>query len=127
MKLRIKGNSLRFRLRQTELATLVDAGHIEETIHLGSEPNARMTYALEHQPSLASTTLRYHAPELTIVLTTKDVRTWAETKEVGIYTTLDLGTHGSLEIAVEKDYACLDLSDGDNIDTFPHPSEGAVC
>jgi hypothetical protein len=127
MKLRIKGNSLRFRLRQTELATLVDAGHIEETILLGSEPNSRLTYALEHQPSLPCTTLRYHAPELTIVLATEDVKTWAETNEVGIYATLDRGTHGSLEIAVEKDYACLDLSDGDNIDTFPNPNLGAVC
>ncbi|WP_263355200.1 DUF7009 family protein [Acidicapsa acidisoli] len=127
MKLRIKGNSLRFRLRQTELAALVDAGHIEETVYLGSEPNARMTYALEHQPSLGCTTLRYHAPELTIVLATENVRAWAETKEVGIYAMIDLGAHGSLEVAVEKDYACLDLSDGDNIDTFPNPNEGAVC
>ena len=127
MKLRIKGNSLRFRLRQAELATLVDAGHIEETVHLGSEPNSRMTYALEHQPSLARTMLRYHAPELTIVLATEDVRTWAETNEVGIYATLAIGTHGSLEIVVEKDYACLDLSDGDNVDTFPNPNDGAVC
>ena len=47
--------------------------------------------------------------------------------EVGVYTTLDMGSAGSLEVAVEKDFACLDRSDEDNCDTFANPHLGATC
>jgi hypothetical protein len=127
MKLRIKGNSLRFRVTQSELAKLVELGRVEETIYFGPELHCRLTYAVEHQPSLAHTTLRYLAPEVTIVLCTEDVKAWDESSQVGIYSTVDIGVRGSLDILVEKDYACLDLSDADNIDTFPNPNAGAVC
>ena len=33
----------------------------------------------------------------------------------------------SLDLIVEKDFACLDLSDADNEDTFPNPNSGAIC
>ena len=39
MKLRIKGNSLRFRVTQSELAKLVELGRVEETIYFGPEPD----------------------------------------------------------------------------------------
>lgn len=46
---------------------------------------------------------------------------WAQSDQVGIYVTLDLGLHGNLDLVVEKDFACMDLSDADNLDTFPNP------
>jgi hypothetical protein len=33
----------------------------------------------------------------------------------------------SLDLIVEKDFACLDLSDADNEDTFPNPLVGTTC
>jgi hypothetical protein len=47
--------------------------------------------------------------------------------QVGIYATVDRGENGTLNLVVEKDFACLDLSDADNLDTFPNPELGAVC
>jgi hypothetical protein len=127
MKIRIKGNSLRFRVTQSELARLVDEGRIDETIYFSSSEDSRLTYVLEHQSSSPSTTLRYQPPEVAIVLTTADLRTWGESDQVGIYAAADLGIHGVLDLLVEKDFACLDLSDAENIDTFPNPATGAVC
>ena len=40
---------------------------------------------------------------------------------------VDLGSNEGPDIIVEKDFACLDLSDADNHDTFPNPQLGAVC
>jgi hypothetical protein len=34
---------------------------------------------------------------------------------------------GQLEIAVEKDWACLDKDEAENVDTFPNPNAGASC
>jgi hypothetical protein len=126
MKLRIKGNSLRFRVTQSELAALLDKGRIEETIHFSSEEQCKLTYALEHDSRIASAGFRYHPPEMTMVLPTQDVQVWGQTNQVGIYAAVDLGS-GSLDLIVEKDFACLDLSDAENIDTFPNPNAGSVC
>jgi hypothetical protein len=127
MKLRIKGNSLRLRVTQSDLVSLVDTGRIQETIYFGPDEQSKLTYALEHHPSIPSPTIRFNAPEISVVLSTKEVSSWRESDQVGIYAAVDLGTRGSLEILVEKDFACLDLSDADNIDTFPNPNAGAVC
>jgi hypothetical protein len=127
MKIRIKGNSLRFRVTQSELARLVDEGRIDETIYFSSSEDSRITYVLEHQSFSPSTTLRYQPHEVAIVLSTADLKTWGESNQVGIYAAADLGVHGVLDLLVEKDFACLDLSDAENIDTFPNPAAGAAC
>jgi hypothetical protein len=127
MKIRIKGNSLRFRVTQSELARLIDEGRIDETIYFSPSEDSRLTYVLEHRSSSSSTTLRYQPPEVAIVLSSTDLRAWAESDQVGIYAAADLGIHGVLDLLVEKDFACLDLSDAENKDTFPNPSADAVC
>jgi hypothetical protein len=127
MKLRITGKSLRLRVTQSELAKLLDAGRIDETVYLGPGEDSRLTYALQHRVSAIYTSLHYEDHELTVLLSTAEVKTWAETSQVGIYASVDLGAQGGLDILVEKDFACLDLSDADNIDTFPNPNAGAVC
>jgi hypothetical protein len=122
MKLRIKGNSLRLRLTRSELAKLLDVGHIEETIHFSPEEQSRLTYSLRVEPDLTSATLRYQRPEVVAVLPTKEATTWARDNQVGIYATVDLGPRGTLDLIVEKDFACVDGSDADNLDTFPNPT-----
>lgn len=126
MKLRIKGNSLRLRVTRSELTRLIDTGRIEETIHFGSSECSRLTYVLEHEPNLTGATIRYHPPEVVVVLPKNEARTWAESNLVGIYATVDLGSVGSLDLIVEKDFACLDLSDADNLDSFRNPNAG-IC
>jgi hypothetical protein len=122
MKLRIKGNSLRLRLTRSEVAKLLDVGHIEETIHFSPEEQSRLTYSLRVEPDLTRATLRYQGPEVVAVLPTKEATTWAQDNQVGIYATVDLGPRGTLDLIVEKDFACVDGSDADNLDTFPNPT-----
>ena len=62
-----------------------------------------------------------------IVLPKKEAATWAESNQVGIYASVDLGPHGTLDLIVEKDFACLDLSDADNLDTFPNHNVAGIC
>jgi hypothetical protein len=121
MKLRIKDNSLRFRVSQSELASLVDSGRIEKTIYFASDEHSRLTYSLECRSSSTHATLLYHPQKVTLVLPKDEVKAWGGSDQVGIYTTADVGPHGTLDLLVEKDYACLDLSDADNHDTFPNP------
>jgi hypothetical protein len=127
MKLRIKGNSLRLRVSRSELARFHAGDRIEETIHFTAAPEATLTYALESATRPSPVTVRYGSREVTVILSKDRARIWSDESEVGVYTTLDLGPAGSLEVAVEKDFACLDRSDEDNSDTFANPVAGATC
>ena len=127
MKLRIKGNSLRLRVSRSELARFQAGGRIEETIRFSPAPEATLTYALESALKPSPVTVRYGSREVTVVLSKDRARIWGAQSEVGVYTTLDMGSAGSLEVAVEKDFACLDRSDEDNSDTFANPHLGVTC
>jgi hypothetical protein len=127
MKLRIKGNSLRLRVSRSELARFQAGGRIEETIHFTAAPEATLTYALESALKPSPMTVRYGSREVTVILSEDRARIWETQSEIGVYTTLDMGSAGSLEVAVEKDFACLDRSDEDNSDAFANPHAGAAC
>jgi len=127
MKLRIKGNSLRLRVSRSELARFQAGGRIEETIHFTAAPEATLTYALESALKPSPVTVRYGSREVTVILSKDRASIWGEQCEVGVYTTLDMGPAGSLEVVVEKDFACLDRSDENNSDAFANPLAGATC
>jgi hypothetical protein len=129
MKLRIRGNSLRFRTTRSEVAKLIDAGRIEETVFFAADDHGKLTYALEleQEEEQRFLALRCQPSEIAIVLPPEQARAWAEGNIVGIYHSVDLGTRGILELIVEKDFACLDGADADNVDTFPNPNVGATC
>ena len=126
MKLRIKGNSLRFRISPSEMARLLQSGRIEETICFGSGDDERLTYALEHSAQVQAMTVRYVPTEVTVMVASHEAHRWAEGQDVGLYGETKT-SHGPLEIVVEKDFACLDKDDEANADTFPNPKHGAVC
>jgi hypothetical protein len=125
MKLRIKGDSLRLRVTQTELARLIAEGRIEETIHFGPAAEARLTYALETGPGELPIQLRYEPGEVAVVLSHSAARQWAGTQQVGIEGEIDAG-QARLALIVEKDFACLEHREED-VDAFPHPKQGVTC
>lgn len=127
MKLRIKGNSLRLRVSRSELARFLSGGRIEETIHFAAAAHARLTYALESALQGSAVRVRYRPHEVTVILSEDQVRIWSKESEVGVYTSVDTGAAEPLEVIVEKDFACLDRSDEDNVDTFANPHLGATC
>jgi len=127
MKLRISGNSIRLRVRRSEVAKLIAGERIVETVHLGGGEQGALTYALGTEPDAAGVQLRYEGREILVLLPKDEARAWAGTEQVGIYAAVDVGASGKLDVIVEKDFACLDLSDAENEDTFPNPELGAVC
>ena len=50
-----------------------------------------------------------------------------DSDQVGITEAIGLGVLGALALLVDKDLACLDRSQEENLDTFPNPNAGAVC
>jgi hypothetical protein len=127
MKLRIKGNSLRLRISRSEVARLLEGGCLEETIHFAPEAYASFTYSLRQDRLVDRPTVQYTDRKLAFLIPPDQARAWGITDQVGITEEIGLGDLGSLSLLIEKDFACLDQSDEDNLDTFPNPSVGAIC
>lgn len=130
MKLRIKGDSFRLRISPSEMNRLLQSGRIAETIGFGPQPHEKLTYALQMDNDRGSPdgamTIRYLPQEITVFVRAEQARLWAGGEQVGIYAEVNTG-QAQLELAVEKDFACLDKNDAANQDTFPHPKQGAAC
>ncbi len=127
MKLRIRGNSIRLRLTQSEVARVGAGERLEEVLAFGPEPEQRLTYALEVVEESASITATYQAGRITLTLPGGVARAWATTDTVTLNAEQLNHDGTTLRLLIEKDFACLtDRRGADDADTFPHPLEGAV-
>lgn len=127
MKLRIKGNSLRFRVSRSELARLRDGDRLEETIYFSTAPHSHLTYGLQSSQQSKPVAIQSAPQTVRVLISAGRIETWSRETEVGIYESIDLGSRGSLVVVIEKDFACLDRSDKENADTFANPSAAALC
>ena len=122
MKLRIKGDSLRLRVGPSEVQRLIASGRVVETIHFA--PGVHLSYALQHSAAAGCIAVSLSPDEVTVILPTSVAQAWANGDDVGIYGAVPNGS-GSLSLAIEKDFACLDSSHPGNRDTYPNPK--AAC
>ena len=115
MKLRIQGNSLRFRLTRPEVARLQEGG-VEETTHFGV--GRCLTYRLRKEAAGSAVRAELADGAITVLAPAGMVDRWAGSDEVGI-----AGRDGVLRIAIEKDFRCLTRRAEDEADAYPHPAE----
>ena len=127
MKLRIQGNSLRLRVTQPELARLVEGREVADVIHLGPAVGASLRYTLTIADQAAPVEVAYQEGAIAVSITPEQLRAWTDESAVGIYATLEIGPGGLLDVAVEKDFKCLDIRGEQDKDAFPNPLVGKVC
>ena len=118
---------MRFRVSRSEVARLLAADPLVETIQFAPEAGARFTYALQREPSVTIPTVQYTENKVVVLLPADQADAWGRTDQVGIAEDISLGGLGSLALLIEKDFACLDRSDEDNLDTFANPNAATQC
>jgi hypothetical protein len=119
MKLRIRGDSLRLRLTQPEVATLGEGGSVEESTSFG--PGASLTYAVRATGTNVAATLG--ASRIEVTIPTATAKAWAAADDVGIEALQPASEGRTLRILVEKDFACLTKRPHeDDADAFPNPN-----
>ncbi len=121
MKLRIRGNTLRLRLLQTEVATLREKGRISESIAFGPSDDDRLTYTLAISETAKEPHAAFEKNEIVVSLPSAEANTWVSTEQVGI--SANTSSAGStLDLLIEKDFVCLTRTDDpDNADAYPNP------
>ena len=122
MKIRIKGNSIRFRLTKTEVDTFCKTGSYQETTDFG---NKMLTYALQGKKDIDVLEASFTGNAITLYLNDKERSTWAKSDRVGFDGTMDLPNGDQLFLLLEKDFACLDNTTEDQSDNYPNPLSGS--
>jgi len=69
----------------------------------------------------------YGSQTVTVRIPSAMARQWKTSDTVSLSGTVDLGPAGTLDVLVEKDFACLNHSDADNADAFPNPNLAGIC
>src|SRR6266849_1718423 len=104
MKLRIRGNSLRLRLTQTEVAELVRAGRVEDRTQLGQDATLGLVFRLQLSAFRLVPGVEFDGGRITVSLPEARAKSWARENEVGMYGEESWG----LKLSIEKDFDAFD-------------------
>lgn len=123
MKLRVRDNSIRLRLTQSEVDLVRDDGAVRGRVTFGGD--SYFDYLLQSSPEIASTMANMSGNVLTVGVPESEIVRWANSNEVSIAAEQSLDGADRLSILIEKDFACLAPRAGeDESDMFPHPQAG---
>jgi hypothetical protein len=121
MKLRIKGNSIRFRLTQSEVKIVEQTGLVKDQIKFSN--SISLEYEIKAASGLEYVEATYSENKITLKVNESLIRDWAHSDQVTISSSLDLSSNENLTILIEKDFKCLSPRDEDESDMFPHPKQ----
>ena len=119
MKLRIKGDSLRFRLTQGEMRTLAERGEVADQVSFPGGAQLKYRLRVDKENNVISAV--YRSNIIDILVPQGLCERWCGTDLVTLSAT-EATAAGELRIVLEKDWACLAPREGeDESDNFPHP------
>jgi len=123
MKIRIKNNTIRLRLTQSEVACFADTGLVIGTAQF--HPSMQFSYALQASSATEALAASFERERITVHVPKAIAQHWTSTEEVGFEAMMDNGTDEGLLLLVEKDFACMvDRPHEDEADNFPNPLAG---
>ena|ERR1700743_1449745 len=112
MKLRIKHNSIRFRLTQSDVSRLVTIGNLYDSVSFGALAlgfAVRSTSGVELSATFTDNVVTLHMP-------LQMIEELADTDRIGFE-----ANEGDLHLLVEKDFTCLENVAEDQSDNYPNP------
>lgn len=118
MKVRIKGDSIRFRLTQTEVKTLSENGKIFESTNFGME---QFTYGVVLDESITHLKATFSKGCITLTMPKLEGTAWYENDIITFDHTLKTSQGNELYLLLEKDFTCLDNTIEDQSDNYPNP------
>jgi hypothetical protein len=118
MKLRIKGNTIRFRLTKSEVEYFGNIFYLEEKTEFG---NNSLTYALStsDQKNISAT---FNNHKIEINIPKHIAQGWTSSNRVGIDGEIEIADNKKLYVLIEKDFKCLDDTLEDQSDNYENPS-----
>jgi hypothetical protein len=121
MKFRIRGDTIRLRLKRSEVARLAAGDSIVEETHFSESV---LTYRLDVSENNAISA-SFENGTIAVTVPKSKVLDWASTDEVSLHAEQKLPGTSPLSLLIEKDFSCLDpghhRESEDDEDTYSHP------
>lgn len=121
MKIRIKGNSIRYRLTQTDIRNMRDKGSVEEKTEF-PDGNS-FSYRLESATGIEEIQTSFGENRIIIFVPLKMANEWTGSDTVGLSNEINLPGNKKLSLLIEKDFACIDHTHEDQSDMYPNPNK----
>ena len=112
MKIRIKGNALRYRLTKSDICSLANIGYLQEQTSFAEQPLIYALKAVDEDTLSAG----FCGNTITLFIPKQMAAELINTEKVGFK-----GISGALQLLVEKDFTCLDNVEEDQSDNYPNP------
>lgn len=113
MKIRIKGNSIRYRLSKSDVEQFLKLGYLEELVDFGAQ---KLIYCLKkHNES--GLKANFEENKITLYMPEDMAAEWESPAKIGFS-----GYYNNLSILIEKDFQCLDNTLEDQSDNYPNPA-----
>ncbi|MCM4169757.1 hypothetical protein KCTC52924_03956 [Arenibacter antarcticus] len=119
MKIRIQGNSIRYRLTRSEVSSLQKSGFIEERTAFNG---AHFIYAIKALDNITSLEATFQENTITLLFPMSQNKKWADVERVGYENNMGLEDGQTLRLLLEKDFVCLDERTEDQADNYPNPA-----
>lgn len=113
MKIRIKGNSVRFRLTQSEVKQLCENGSVSEQTNF---EDTSFRYTVKMTDDKDTLFANFEDGMITLFLPEGLGKDWYTNERVGFQHHQD-----TLFLLLEKDFTCLDNTMEDQTDNYPNP------
>ena len=84
MKLRIRGNSIRLRLGEREVAQLVESGRVAERLQFSVSPGESLTYAIVSSAEAKEIAASFAENEIRVIVPAAAAKEWASSTQVGM-------------------------------------------
>tara|TARA_B100001250_G_scaffold331734_1_gene296956 strand:+ start:844 stop:1212 length:369 start_codon:yes stop_codon:yes gene_type:complete len=118
MKIRIRGNSVRFRLTKPEVSKLSNEGYFEEKTEFDT---IQLIYAIKASSRYKNLHASFNGNSILIYVPNVLLKDWDSNEKVGFYHDQKTENGKTLILAIEKDFVCLDEIIEDQADSYPNP------
>jgi len=118
MTIRIKGNSIRYRLTRPEIKIFEEEGYLEEHAEFGK---TAFTYALQKSLDEKNLFAEFSENKILLKIPHNMADEWIKTERVGFSHQLTVGDGKILSLLIEKDFKCLDKVTEDQTDHYENP------
>ncbi|MEO9894064.1 hypothetical protein [Aurantibacter sp.] len=118
MKIRIKGNSIRYRLTQSDVKTFCENGYFEERTQFIENT---FIYSIKISDLIDNIEGHFRSNKIELIISQTLLGEWATDEKVGFNFNYKLTNGEILSILIEKDFTCLDNTIEDQSDNYPNP------
>lgn len=118
MKIRIKGNSVRFRLTKTEVQSLCERGIAREKTAFNE---SNFVYAVKVSDEYDNLHASFLNLGIILFIPKAILSDWHLNDQVGFYHSQTIEDGQKLELKLEKDFVCMDETIEDQSDNYPNP------